>query len=164
MVLKLCVCVCVCVCVFILYPMLYENESLLQGLLAVLFVVLNGLPVKLSDIIHHLHHTHTHTHTHTKNSYQLYSAYICKFTVRYIYIKTLILIRQRPAIRIIPALYLLQKRESITTKYHEQTPLHEYKNMLHEHGALFCPWMLICLFHITTEVLSNMSLKEEQYV
>src|SRR4029434_4122082 len=55
--------VCVCLCVFILYPMLYENESLLQGLLAVLFVVLNGLPVKLSDIIHHLHHTHTHTHT-----------------------------------------------------------------------------------------------------
>ena len=29
--------------------------------------------------------------------------------------------RQRPAIRI-SALYLLQKRESVTTKYHEQTP------------------------------------------
>ena len=30
--------------------------------------------------------------------------------------------RQRPAIRITPALYLFQKRESVTTKYHEQTP------------------------------------------
>ena len=33
----------------------------------------------------------------------------------------LILMRQRPAIRI-SALYLLQKRESVTTKYHKQTP------------------------------------------
>ena len=34
--------------------------------------------------------------------------------------------RQRPAIRIIPALYLLQKRESVTTKYHEQTPKYSW--------------------------------------